>query len=340
LNQEIQKTAAELEIYNQAFKTNARPAARSKAVDKHRVIVETDLPDYFLTTAQTRAAEYYRQKYSVSEEAKIGLNFKGPTRRFEPENPAVHKDIAGACAPFMNARMTPIHLMLPFDIKISRRPDDPLEAGVRIWYLSDAYSFPLRYERGQFCSWYDGQVADLKAGDPHLVYVSVSPLKEPELGLVQRPLPSDLPLELALPRSFLEGADALGLYIQFGCNFKVWFNAGELSLLTQGAPDLHEYGLEGAAGLINRTYASEELPAYAQASAEPWQSGLSFNYVNIHLRLHTNTETALVPYNTPLFSVYFVQDRQHVQVLDRRAIDVAADDALQTSSGNSPGDVG
>ena len=320
LDQEIQTTSAELAIYNEAFKKAARSTASPQALDKHRVIFETDLPDYFLSVAQKRAAAYYREKYSVSEEAKVGLNFKGPTRRFEPENTIVHKDIPGACAPFMNARTTPFHLMLPFDIKISRKPDDPLEAGVRIWYAAEGYSFPLRYERGRFCSWYDGQVADVEVGDPHLIYVSVSPVKEQELGVVQRPLPPDLPLELGLPRSFLNGADALGTYVQFGCNFKVWFNAGALSLLTQGAPDLHQYGLEGGAGLITRTYASEELPAYVQASAEPWQAGLSFNYINIHLLLHSSVDTAFVPFNTPIFSVYFVQDRQHVEIQDRRAI--------------------
>ena len=320
LEEEIAETATALEIYNEAFR-KAGSSHHSPIADMQRVIFETDLPDYFLHVAQKRAAAYYREKFKVSEEARIGLNFKGPTRRFEPENTVIHKDIAGACAPFMNARMAPFHLMLPFDIKISRKPDDPLSAGLRVWYASDNYSFPLEYKQGRFCSWYDGEMADVEPDDPHLVYVSVSPLKEEELGSVQRALPPGLPLALGLPQSFLHGADALGPYVQFGCNFKVWFNAGAVSLLTQGAPDLHEYGLAGGAGLITRTYAFEKLFAYAEASAKPWQEGLSFNYVNIHLRLHSSVDTAFVPFNTPLFSVYFVQDRQHVEIQDRRTIE-------------------
>jgi hypothetical protein len=320
IDQEIEKTSAELQIYNEAFKRIAPSVSRPHTGDRQRVIFESDLPDYFLSVAQERAAAYYREKYSVSDQARVGLNFKGPTRRFEPENTIVHKDVAGACAPFMNARLLPFHLMLPFDIKVSRKPDAPLEAGVRIWYAAEEYSFPLEYRQGRFCSWYDGEVTDVEPGDPHLVYVSVSRVKEQALGVVERPLPPGMPLELGLPNSFLNGADALGPYIQFGCNFKVWFNAGAVALLTQGAPDLHEYGLAGGAGLITRTYASEKLPAYVEASAEPWQEGLSFNYVNIHLRLLAGIETAFVPFNTPLFSVYFVQERQHVEIVDRRAV--------------------
>ena len=47
----------------------------------------------------------------------------------------------------------------------------------------------LTYERGGFCSWYDGEVVDLEVGDPHLRYVSVSDVKEPDLGAVDRALP-------------------------------------------------------------------------------------------------------------------------------------------------------
>src|SRR5205823_4137127 len=148
----------------------------------------------------------------------------------------------------------------------------------------------------------DGEVVDVEPNDPHLVYVSVSSLREREIGQVQRPLPPGLPLEQALPVSFLNGADALGPYIQFGCNFKVWFNADELSILTQGAPDLYEYGLAGGAGLMTRSYAAEKTPAYVEASSEAWQEGLSFNYVNIHLTLPPGLDSAFVPFNTPLFS--------------------------------------
>ena len=320
VDQEIRKTSAELDIYNEAFKA-ARAPASVQPPDKQRTVFETDLPDYFLSIAQKRAAAYYHDKYSLTEPAKIGLNFKGPTRRFEPENSAVYKDLAGACAPFMSARTTPFHLMLPFDIKISRNADDPLEAGQRIWYTDAEYSFPLRYAQGRLCSWYDDQVVDLALDDPHLRFVSLSSVKEPELGVVERPVPSDVPLEMGLARSFLNGADALGPYIQFGCNFKVWFDADAMSLLTQGAPDLHEYGLQGGAGVLTRSYATEKLPAYVQASGKPWQEGLSFNYVNIHLLLQAGVESAFVPFNTPLFSLYFLLNRQLVEIEDRRELD-------------------
>lgn len=313
LDQAIAKAAAELEIFNQALRHPAAPRD-----NRPSVIVESDLPDYFLSVAQKRAADYYRTKYAVSEEARIGLNFKGPTRRFEPDNTAVHKDIAGACAPFMDARTSAFHLMFPFDLKMSRAPEKPLDAGMRIWYVAPTYSFPLSYEQGRFCSWYDGGVVELAKDDPHLVYVSVSALKEAEMGLVQRPLPPGLPMELAVPVSFLNAADGLGPYIQFGCNFKVWFNPGEVSLLTQGAPDLAEYGLVGGQGLITRTYGTEKVDAYAHASDEAWQESLSFNYVNIHLQLLPNVQSAFVPFNTPLFSVYFLQPGRHVDIRDAR----------------------
>lgn len=320
IDQEIQKTAAELDIYNEAFKA-ARGASSVPGPDKQRTVFESDLPDYFLTIAQKRAAAYYHKKFSLTDQGKIGLNFKGPTRRFDPDNEAIKKDLAGACAPFMSARTTAFHLMLPFDIKISRKPDDPLEAGMRIWYTDSQYSFPLRYTRGRLCSWYDDEVVDLTLDDPHLRFVSVSSVKEPELGSVERPLPQDMPRELGLARSFLSGADALGPYIQFGCNFKVWFDADAMSLLTQGAPDLHEYGLQGGAGVLTRTYATEKLPAYAEASSQPWQEGLSFNYVNIHLLLQEGVESAFVPFNTPLFSIFFLMNRPLVEIEDRRSIE-------------------
>ena len=319
LEEEIQKTSAELKIYNEAFKA-VRRGASARSIDKQRIVVETDLPDYFLSVAQKRAAAYYRQKYHLTKEVRIGLNFKGPTRRFEPDNPSVHKDFAAACAPFMSARTTAFHLMLPFDLKISRKPDDPLEAGVRIWYAKTGYSFPLRYERGRLCSWYDDQGVDVGGDAPPLLFVSVSPVKERELGAVERPMPSDVPPEIGLPRSFLESTDALGSFLQIGCNFKVWFDANELSLLTQGAPDLHEYGLQGAVGLLTRTYATDKVHAYAQASGEPWQEGLSFNYVNMHLLLQPGIETAFVPFNTPIFSLSPVLNHQRVEIEDRRAL--------------------
>ena len=71
--------------------------------------------------------------------------------------------------------------MVPFDLKTSRSPEDPLEAGLRIWYCKTGYSFPLRYDMGRLCSGYDDQVLNLDMTDPHLLFVSVSPLKERQL---------------------------------------------------------------------------------------------------------------------------------------------------------------
>ena len=71
--------------------------------------------------------------------------------------------------------------MLPFGLKISRSPEDPLEAGLRIWYCKTGYSFALRYDMGRLCSGYDDQVLNLDMTDPHLLFVSVSPLKERQL---------------------------------------------------------------------------------------------------------------------------------------------------------------
>ncbi len=318
LAQDIQKTSAELDLYNEAMRgTRGGPAATA---DRARVIVETDLPDYFLRTAQQRASAYYQQKFKLTKEAKAAQHFASPARKFEPENPAVQKEFAGACAPFMSVRTSGFHLMLPFDLKISRRPDEPLDAAMRIWYAKMGYSFPLRYELGKLCSYYDDQVLDLRLDDPNLLFVSASPVKEPDLGAVQRALSDDVPPEIGLPRAMLEGSHALGPFIQIVCNFKVWFDAEVLSLLIQGAPDLHEYGLQGGAGLLTRTYATEKIPAYAPSSRQPWQEGLSFNFVNMHLQLAQGMDEAFVPFNTPIFSVYPVVNRQDYRIEDARTL--------------------
>lgn len=316
LTYEIQKTSAELEIYGEAYKT-AHTQPSESAPEPCRIIVETDLPDYFLTVAQKRAMSYYQNKYKLTKEAKVAQHFAGPARKFEPANPAVQKEFAGACAPFMSVRTSGFHLMLPFDLKISRTPDDPLEAGLRIWYAKMGYSFPLRYELGKLCSYYDDQVLDLRMDDPNLLFVSASPVKERELGRVERPLPTDVSADIGLPRAFLDGTNALGPFIQVGCNFKVWFDAATVNLLVQGAPDLHEYGLQGGAGLLTRTYATEKIHAYAQAATESWAEGLSFNFVNMHLQLLPGHQEALVPFNTPIFSVHPVLNRQSVRFEER-----------------------
>ena len=317
IQQDIQRLKAELDLYATAMKPE-RAGAQSNA--PQRIIVETDMPDYFLSIAQQRAAAYFQEKYRLSKESKIAQHFTSPTRKFEPDTAAVHKEFPGACAPFVAARTGAWHVMLPFDLKISRSPEDPLDAALRIWYAKTGYSFPLRYEMGRLCSYYDDQVLDLDMMDPHLLFVSVSPLKEKNLGTVHRAVPEDVPFEIGLPRAFLEGTNSLGPYVQVGCNIKVWFDATVVSLLVQGAPDLHEYGLEGGAGLLTRTYASEKIAAYAGAGSQKWQEGLSFNFVNMHLQLLPDVSTAVIPANTPIFSLYPVTARGQYQLTDARSL--------------------
>jgi hypothetical protein len=321
LMQDIQKTSVEWDLYNEAMRATRAGTAPTTG-EKQHLIVETDLPDYFLVTAQKRASSYYQQKFKLTKDAKTAQHFTGPGRKFEPENPLVQKEFAGACAPFMSARTGALHLMLPFDLKISRRPDDPLDAGLRIWYAKMGYSFPLRYDLGKLISYYDDHVLNITLDDPNLLFVSVSPVKEGDMGRVERPVPDEVPQEIGLARAFLDGINTLGPYVQVVCNFKVWFDASVMSLLIQGAPDLHEYGLEGAAGLLTRTYATEKIHAYAPSSRRPWQDGLSFNFVNMHLQLLPGIDTAVVPYNTPIFSVYPLLNWQGFKFEDARKLEV------------------
>lgn len=299
LRQEIQRLKTEADLYLTAMKPERSGLDSIKATPG--IILETDMPDYFLSIAQQRAAAYYQDKYRLTKEARIAQHFSCPTRQFEPNTSAVHKEFPGACAPFLASRTNAWHVLLPFDLKISRTPDDPLDAGVRIWYAKVGYSFPLRYEMGRLCSYYDDQVLDIEMTDPHLLFVSVSPLKEQNLGKVDRAVSPNVPFEIGLPGAFLQSASTLGSYVQMSCNIKVWFDANAVHLLVQGAPDLHEYGLQGGAGLLTRTYASEKTPAYANADSHPWQQGLSFNFVNLHLQLLPDVASAIVPANTPIF---------------------------------------
>jgi hypothetical protein len=319
LSQDIQKTSAELDLYNEAMRTQRSAPAASQ--DRTRVIIETDLPDYFLRIAQQRASTYYQNKFKLTKDSKAAQHFTTPTRKFDPDNQVVQKEFAGACAPFMSARTGGFHLMLPFDLKVSRRPDDPLEAAMRIWYAKMGYSFPLRYDMGKLCSYYDDQVLDIPLDDPNLLFVSASPLKEQDLGTVTRPLPDDVPRDIGLPRAMLDGSHALGPFLQLVCNVKVWFDAEAVSVLIQGAPDLHEYGLQGGTGLLTRTYATDKVQAYAPSSGRPWQQGLSFNFVNMHLQLAPGTDSAFVPFNTPIFSVYPVLNSKLYRFDDARTLD-------------------
>lgn len=305
LDHDIQKASAELLIYTEAMKSS-----RHSGLDRQTLIVETDLPEYFLDLAQKRASAYYQNKYRLTKEAKTAQHFGGTPKRFEPDNQTLHKEFPGACAPFMAVRTNAFHLMLPFDLKISRRPDDPLEAGVRIFYAKMGYSYPLRYEMGKLCSYHDGQVYDVALDDPHLLFVSVSGVKDSEFLTHSVPPSPDVPPEYAYPHAVLEHTGSLGPFIQVSCNFKIWFDAAKVSILIQGAPDLYEYGLQGGAGLMTRSYASDKVQTYAEAQSQPWQEGLSFNFVNLHLTLSPGTETGLIPHSTPIFTVFPVLSKQ------------------------------
>lgn len=304
LRQDLQKTTADLNIYTQAMKVS-----RPHDLTAQRLIVDTEVPEYFLDLAQKRAAAYYQNKYRLPAEAKTAQHFGGPPKTFDPDNPAIQKEFAGACAPFMAARTNAFHLLLPFDLKISRTPEDPLDAGVRIFYAKIGYSYPLRYEMGKLCSYHDGQMLDIALDDPNLFFVSVSEIKEPAFRYVPQDRAPDVPDELAYPLSVLNTIGSLGPFIQVSCKFKIWFDAAIVSLLVQGAPDLAEYGLQGASGLMTRTYASDRVENYADSLRQPWQEGLSYNFVNLHLGLLPERRAAVVPFNTPIFTVYPVLSR-------------------------------
>ena len=152
---------------------------------------------------------------------------------------------------------------------------------------------------------------DIELDDPNLLFLSVSRIKEKEFRASDYPGTPEVPFEYAYPRAVLERTGTLGPYVQLVSNFKVWFDASQVSILIQGAPDLYEYGLQGGAGMMVRSHASDKVPAYAENTSQPWQEGLSFNFVNIHLTLGPNTESAFIPYNTPLFTVYPVYPTQN-----------------------------
>jgi hypothetical protein len=129
-----------------------------------------------------------------------------------------------------------------------------------------------------------------------------------------------MPSELAFPLAVLEHTGSLGPFLQISCNFKVWFDASTVSLLIQAAPDLYEYGLQGGAGLMTRTYASDKVPSYVESFREPWQEGLSYNFVNLHLALSPGVMSAVVPHSTPIFTLYPVLNRQNYAIEDRYKI--------------------
>ncbi len=118
----------------------------------------------------------------------------------------------------------------------------------------------------------------------------------------------------------MEHTGSLGPFIQVSCNFKIWFNASFVNILIQGAPDLYEYGFQGGSGLMTRSYASDKVHTYATAQSEPWQEGLSFNFVNLHLQLQPGTDTGFIPHSTPIFSVFPVLSRQCYRFEDKQKI--------------------
>lgn len=306
VEQERRRTAHELERYHEAVRVH-----RAEAGERERIVIESEAPGWFTDLAQKRAAAHYQERYRLTPEARRAQNYTGPARDFEPGNAAIHKEFEGACGPFMNARTHAFHVLLPFDLKLSRSPRDPLETGVRIFYGAPGYSFPLRYQLGRLTSDRDGAVVDVPVDDPRLVYVSASRVKDAEFAW-DRPPPGKAPPELGFPLTVLQHLGALGEYVQVSCNLKVWFDAARVAILLQGAPDLDELGLTGASGLLTRTYGLGTNEEYARAGGEPWQDGLSYNYVNMHLALRAGVESAVIPHGTPIFTLYPVLSRQAV----------------------------
>src|SRR5262249_17926869 len=56
LRQDIQRLKAELDVYAAAMRPERQPGAVGTA--PQRIIIETDMPDYYLSIAQQRAAAY------------------------------------------------------------------------------------------------------------------------------------------------------------------------------------------------------------------------------------------------------------------------------------------
>ncbi|GJL77023.1 MAG: hypothetical protein NPINA01_00120 [Nitrospinaceae bacterium] len=314
LDQDIQKTQAELEIYGKAMRPSPGKRSSPPELAKQRLIVETDVPEYFLDIAQKRATTYYQEKFGMTRKAKNAQHFSGSPRKFEPGNPAVQKEFEGACAPFMNSRTNAFHLMLPFDLKISRKPDNALDAIIRIFYAKKGYSFPLAYEMGKLISHQDGQVLDISMDDPHLLFVSASEVKEREFKNPMMETSAEVPPGFVYPVAVMERSGTLGPFFQIVTHFKVWFDASVVSLLIEGAPDLYEYGLQGGSGLMTRSHASDKVENYVQSAQGAWREGLSFNYVNIHLQLSPGVDTAFVPFNTPLFTLHPVLNHQSCKI--------------------------
>ena len=103
LRQEISRLQTELDLSQTALKPMPQSASMSPA-GPHRLIIESDMPDYHLSISQQHAARYYQEKFRLSKEAKVAQHFSGQVRPFEPDNSVVHKEFPGPCAPFVQAR--------------------------------------------------------------------------------------------------------------------------------------------------------------------------------------------------------------------------------------------
>lgn len=71
---------------------------------------------------------------------------------------------------------------------------------------------------------------------------------------------------------------------------------------------------------MTRTHGSDKLGAYVESTSEAWQQGLSYNFVNLHLGLNPNTDIAVVPFNTPIFTLFPVVNRQNDTIEDRNKL--------------------
>ena len=100
LRQETDRLQTELHIYQSVLKPTPQGTTTSPTLP-HRLIIESDMPDYYLSIAQQHAARYYQEKFHLSKEAKVAQHFAAQVRRFEPDNIVVHKEFPGASAPFV-----------------------------------------------------------------------------------------------------------------------------------------------------------------------------------------------------------------------------------------------
>jgi len=49
---------------------------------------------------------------------------------------------------------------------------------------------------------------------------------------------------------------------------------------------------------------------------------LSYNFVNLHLQLLPGVQQAVIPFNTPIFTLYPVLNRQNYRFEDRGSLDI------------------